>query len=78
MYKGRKSSCRGRTGTFASSMVIVFTIKLDKPVVWAPEDNVSGITTGMQNFTQIQIGVSYTDEDDLDGFSTDNPGIWET
>ena len=78
MYKGRKSSGRGRTGTFASSRVIVFTIKLDKPVVWAPEDNVSGIITGMQNFTPIQIGVSYTDEDDLDGFSTDNPGIWET
>jgi len=78
MYKGRKSSGGGRTGTFASSRVIVFTIKLDKPIVWAPEDNISGITTGMQNFTPIQIGVSYTDEDDLDGFSTDNPGIWET
>ena len=78
MYKGRKSGGGGRTGTFASSRVIIFTIKLDKPIQWAPEDNVTNIINGYQYHTPIQIGTTYVDEDDLDGFTTDNPGIWET
>lgn len=78
MYKGRKSGGGGRTGTFASSRVIIFTLKLDKPIQWAPEDNVSNIINGYQYHTPIQIGTTYVDEDDLDGFTTDNPGIWET
>ncbi len=78
MYKGRKSNGGGRTGTFASSRVIIFTLKLDKPIQWAPEDNVSNIIDGYQYHTPIQIGTTYVDEDDLDGFTTDNPGIWET
>ena len=78
MYEGRTTGGRGRTGTFASSRVIVFTIKLDKPIIWAPEDNISGITGSYDNNTPIQIGTTYVDEDDLDGFTTDNPGIWET
>jgi len=78
MYKGRKSGGGGRTGTFASSRVIIFTIKLDKPIQWAPEDNITNIIDGYQYHTPIQIGTTYVDEDDLDGFTTDNPGIWET
>ena len=78
MYKGRKSNGGGRTGTFASSRVVIFTIKLDKPIQWAPEDNVANIIDGYQYHTPIQIGTTYVDEDDLDGFTTDNPGIWET
>jgi len=78
MYEGRTTGGRGRTGTFASSRVIVFTIKLDKPIIWAPEDNISSITGSYDNNTPIQIGTTYVDEDDLDGFTTDNPGIWET
>ena len=78
MYKGRKSGGGGRTGTFASSRVIIFTIKLDKPIQWAPEDNITNITNGYQYHTPIQIGTTFVDEDDLDGFTTDNPGIWET
>ena len=78
MYKGRRSGGGGRTGTFASSRVIIFTIKLDKPIQWAPEDNITNITNGYQYHTPIQIGTTFVDEDDLDGFTTDNPGIWET
>ena len=78
MYKGRNSNGNGRTGTFASSRVIIFTLKLDKPIQWAPEDNVPNIINGYQHHTPIQIGTTYVDEDDLDGFTTDNPGIWET
>lgn len=78
MYKGRNSNGGGRTGTFASSRVIIFTIKLDKAIQWAPEDNVSNIIGGYENHTPIQIGTTYVDEDDLDGFTTDNPSIWET
>ena len=78
MYEGRTTGGSGRTGTFASSRVIVFTIKLDKPIIWAPEDNINSITGSYDNNTPIQIGTTYVDEDDLDGFTTDNPGIWET
>ena len=78
MYKGRNSNGGGRTGTFASSRVIIFTIKLDKPIQWAPEDNVPNILDGYHYNTPIQIGTTYVDEDDIDGFTTDNPGIWET
>ena len=56
----------------------MWTIKLDKEIVWAPEDNVSNITTSSNNTTPIQIGTAIVNEDDFDGFSTENPGIWET
>jgi len=78
MFKGRNSNGNGRTGTFGSSRVVIFTIKLDKPIQWAPEDNVPNILNGYHYNTPIQIGTTYVDEDDLDGFTTDNPGIWET
>jgi hypothetical protein len=78
MFKGRNSNGNGRTGTFGSSRVVIFTIKLDKPIQWAPEDNVPNILDGYHYNTPIQIGTTYVDEDDIDGFTTDNPGIWET
>ena len=77
-YKGRKSNGGGRSGTFASSRIIYWTIKLDKPVEWAPEDNISGITTDIDNNLPIQIGTLYVDDNDLEGFSSSNPAIWET
>ena len=78
IYDGRTSGGRGRTGTFASSRVVTWTIKLDKDITWAPEDNVSNITAGAQYNTPIQVGTMFVDEDDLDGFTTTNPAIFET
>ena len=78
IYKGKRSSGSGTSGYWSTSRVVMWTIKLDKEIVWAPEDNVSGLTTSSNNTTPIQIGTAIINEDDFDGFSTENPGIWET
>ena len=78
MYNGRNSSGNGRTGTNPSSRLVLWTIKLDKPITWAPEDNVSGLRSSNNNTTPIQIGTTFVDENDNEGFSSTNPAIWET
>ena len=88
MYEGRSSGGSGRTATFASSRVVLWTIKLDRPLEWAPEDTYDASapeTSGIQNFgngqsyrTEIQLGSTFIDEEENDGFTSDNPAIWET
>jgi hypothetical protein len=78
VYKGIRSNGGGYNGKFATSRVLLWTLKLDKPIVWAPEDNISSITLGSQFSTPIQVGTNYVDEADLDGFTTTNPAVFET
>ena len=78
VYSGIRTSGGGYSGKFATSRVLLWTLKLDKPIVWAPEDNISGILLGAQNSTPIQVGTNYVDEADLDGFTTTNPAVFET
>ena len=64
-----------KKGKWASSRIIKWTLQLDKPLVWVPEDNghVSKATA-----TQIEILQQYLDDDTLDGYESNNPAIWET
>ena len=64
-----------KKGKWASSRIIKWTLGLDKPLVWVPEDN--GHTT-KQTATQIEILQQYLDDDSLEGFESNNPAIWET
>ncbi len=64
----------GRTGRWGSMRVIKWTLKLDKAIVWAPQDN--GHTT-KPNATKIEFLDPYLDSEGS-GFSSENPAIWET
>ena len=77
-YKGISRNGNGYSGKFSTSRILMWTLKLNKPIEWAPEDNISGITDDAGNNTPIQVGTNYVDEGDLDGFTTTNPAIWET
>ncbi len=64
-----------KKGKWASSRIIKWTLGLDKPLVWVPEDNgkVSKATA-----TNIEMLQQYLDDDSLEGFESNNPAIWET
>ncbi|OUW03054.1 MAG: hypothetical protein CBD16_03625 [Betaproteobacteria bacterium TMED156] len=64
-----------KKGKWASSRIIKWTLGLDKPLVWVPEDNnhVSKATA-----TNIEMLQQYLDDDTLEGFESNNPAIWET
>jgi hypothetical protein len=66
-YKGSKK------GKFYSSRMIRWTLKLDKPISWAPEDNItvneSTATTNLEFLTKYNADSTFT---------SNNPAIWET
>jgi len=64
----------GKIGRWASMRVLKWTLKLDKPLSWVPEDN--GHTT-KANATQIEFLDIYVNSDEK-GFTSENPAIWET
>jgi len=64
----------GRRGKFSSERVIKWTLKLDKAIVWAPEDNGK---TSKSAATTIEFLDVYASGDEK-GFTSDNPAIFET
>ena len=62
----------GRNGKFSSNRLIAWSLKLDKPLEWVPRDN--GHTT-KPNTTFMEFLNIYIDGD---GFTSNNPAIWET
>jgi hypothetical protein len=66
-YRGSKS------GKFSTSRLIRWTLKLDQPVVWAPEDSLSlseSVKTGLEFLTILN--------EEAETFTSTNPAIWET
>jgi len=61
-------------GKFGSSRVCKWTLELDKKIIWAPQDN--GHTT-KATATKIEFLDVYAGGDE-DGFTSDNPAIFET
>lgn len=64
---------REKRGKFASSRVMRFTIKLDKPLEWVPTTFV-----GASNFNPDGIIEFLNTTSDSEKFTSDNPAIWET
>ena len=60
------------SGKYSTSRLIRWTLELDKPIDWAPEDNLSLSQTVK---TKIQFLETYADDST---FSSQNPAIWET
>jgi len=64
----------GYIGRWGSMRVIRWTLKLDKNIIWAPEDNGK---TSKANATKIEFLDVYATGDE-NGFTSDNPAIFET
>ena len=64
----------GKIGRWGSMRIIKWTLKLDKAIVWAPEDN--GHTT-KATATQMEFLDIYAGGDEK-GFTSENPAIFET
>ena len=64
----------GKIGRWGSMRVIRWTLKLDKSIIWAPEDNGH---TSKANATKIEFLDVYAGGDEK-GFSSENPAIFET
>ena len=63
-----------RKGKYGSERIVKWTLKLDKAIVWAPEDNgkTSKATATQMEFLDVYAG------GDEKGFTSDNPAIFET
>lgn len=61
----------GRSGKFGSTRLMRWTLKLDKPISWSPED----ILTSNEPDASIQFLETYASDVT---FSSENPAIWET
>jgi hypothetical protein len=64
----------GKIGRWGSMRVIKWTLKLDKPLVWVPEDNDHN---SKEDATRIEFLDVYADGDEK-GFTSENPAIFET
>ena len=61
-------------GKWGSSRYIMWTLKLDKPIAWAPEDQGSTFTS---NHAGAEMEMLQVYEDDEGSYSK-NPAVWET
>ena len=62
----------GRLGKYGSERLITWTLKLDKPILWSPKDNGH---TSKENGTAVEFLNAFVDGD---GFTSNNPAIFET